>query len=319
MLLFSTILTCSAQIYFPSPNENPYWTEESGGYWICDTVGTFGLCEPYFCHCYDDIYYKSDTIISGTLYQQLYKKGECSGIFPANPPPEGCPYLFLYKEPEALLATIRQDTVTRKVYILVNDEEKILYDYDNMHVGALYPSTFKPEFQSDSLIVVSEDSIYTKDIYRKKWGLGIINNGMLTDSGFASIYEGICSSRGLINPIEPPGERLHLFNCFYLDNKLIMPEGYFKCKKPSVIELIESPINFEIFPNPCSNYLNIYFEGISGKCWNYRIINSIGCVEQYGNLTNVNTIIDLVGIHRGIKIIQLYNGNSSLIRKVICL
>lgn len=314
-LMFSA--TISAQMNFPSPADNPFWTELHGMLWACSTAGDYGTCDGYYCQCTTPIYYKTDTIINGTNYNRLYSRGVCNAIHAGGQPPEGCPFTFNYNNPESLYAIVRQDTLDKMVYIYEDNQESILYDFKNIIVGSYYPITYNNSNMQDSLYVVSEDSILLNNVYHKKWELGFKENGNIFNQGFVSIIEGIGSTFGIKSLLTIPFENSDQLICFSNNNNVIYPDSTFNCDKTLSINTTPVSNDINIFPNPVVDYLTINTNLSSNNKSTISIMTTTGQEIIKKEVSENEIKLNLSSLAKGFYILQIKNENIIISKKII--
>lgn len=315
LLFFSifAVLFVKSQQNFPLPSENPFWTESHAQLWSC----TYGYdCGGYYCTCTTPVYYKTDTVINGTIYNRLYSRGVCHALWAGGPPVGECPYIFDYSNPETLFATIRQDTLNKIVFLWDNSKDTILYDFKNIIVGEPYPSTYNNPVQAN-LVVVSEDSLLLNYVYVKKWNLAMNLEAVISDSAFAFIIEGIGSSLGIMANLVPPFENSDELLCFSKDNLVYYPDSTYNCDK--TVNIKETVFNqeFSIYPNPVRNTLTVETDyAYKNSCF-VKIFSVSGTEITKHEINTSITNIDVSQLAKGFYIVQLVNGKSVQSRKFI--
>jgi hypothetical protein len=288
---------------FPTPADNPFWMEQHEQLWACSTNGPYGYCSDYYCECTRPAYYKTDTVINDVVYNRLYTRGVCHGIQTYWNP--YCPTGFNYLEPEFLLATIRQDTTNKQVYINHGNWDELLYDF-NLTVGQDYPQTAN-NYMGDSLVVSSEDLIMIGEKYVKQWGLGIKENGVITNEGFGSIIEGVGSTFGLLSELMLPFENWDELLCFGMNDVVLYPDASYECDiTVNITEVAESE-TLKVYPNPASSVLTIETSGDYLEDGQIRILNTCG-QEVLKQAVNRSVFqINTSSLERGIYFIQFFN------------
>lgn len=315
LLLFGlfSVFFLKSQQNFPLPSENPFWTESHAQLWACTYSND---CGGYYCECTTPVYYKTDTVISGTIYNRLYSRGICDAIFAGGPPPYGCPFTFEYTNPESLIAIIRQDTVNQTVYLWDGVKDTLLYDFKNINVGGPYPSTCNNPML-DNLVVVSEDSLLLNNVYIKKWNLAMSFNGVVSDSAFVCIIDGIGSSFGIKADLVPPFENGDELLCFSKDDVVLYPDSTYFCDKTVKIIETEDKQTFNVYPNPVQSVLTIETDYAFKNSCLVKIF-SAGGVEVFRQKVTSNKInIDVSQLAKGFYIIQFVNGDSVLSEKFV--
>jgi hypothetical protein len=309
------LIAGKSQINFPSPADNPFWIEQHDQLWACGTMGTHGSCGDYYCMHTMPAYYKTDTIINGITYNRLYTRIAVGYAISPHQPVEGCPHSFYFQEPERLYATIRQDTALKRVYILDNNSEHLLYDFGNMLVGQLYPATYNT--WSDSLIVASEDSILMADLYHKKWNLGRIENGVIHDEGFVSIIEGVGSTYGIVANLTLPFENWDEMLCFSLNGTAMYPDSSYNCDVTIGIQNLEVKPDFVIYPNPATSYLVVEADEPPAKACYLEIFNPNGIKVLEKQIETTTTFLNLASLSNGIYFVRIADNGKLFTQKFI--
>jgi hypothetical protein len=294
-----------AQINFPTPADNPFWTENHGGLWTCSTEGPHGTCTGYFCNCTMPVYYKTDTIINGITYNRLYARDVCTAFYVGGPAPGGCPNGFDYTNPEHLFATIRQDVLNKRVFIYDGYTEELLYDFKNLVVGSQYPNTYST--WQDSVFVIGLDSVLLNNAYHKKWELGFKKNGNIIYPGFASIIEGVGSTKGLIAPFEIPFENSDQMICFSENDITIYPEASYNCDKFVNVSAMDNNPAFSIYPNPAHNFLTLELNQIPPHESFIQLLSAQGQLLKFVPISDKISCIDVSDLAKGVYLIYFNN------------
>jgi len=310
-----TISIANAQKNFPLPSDNPFWTEVHGSLWTCSTSGIHGICNGYYCQCTMPVYYKTDTVINSITYNRLYSRGVCQGVYPSGPPPEGCPFSFNYQNPETLFATIRQDTLIKTIFILDNNTEIVLYNFKDIIVGNDYPKTYNNS-QNDTLVVVALDSLLLDNTYVKKWDLAIKHNGVISDSAFVSIIDGIGSTFGILANLTPSFENTDYLSCFSINNIVLYPDSTYDCDKTVNIKEYLFNQQISIYPNPTKDNLTIETNNINTQ-QRLEIVNLIGQTVYTSNINSKKAIINTSAFANGLYILKLSSDKETVVRKFV--
>lgn len=303
-----TTISVNGQMNFPLPRDNPFWMEEHEYSFGCEYTGPMGYCGWYICHPRLPLYYKSDTIINGISYNRLYAHFYTVSEYMFGELPTDCPSTFTNFYPESLYAILRQDTINKIVYIWDDNSEHVLYDFKNIILGHDYPRTYNNR-DSDSLIVVTEDTIFLENRYLRKWGLAL-KNEFTYETGFVSVIEGVGSTFGIITRLVPPFEPLDHLRCFSLNNDIVYTDSSFSCDNIlGVDEYTRSP-EFSIYPNPASNLVTIELENINEQDCFIRIINTFGLEVSRFKVLNYKTYIDISQYSKGMYFVLLNNNKT---------
>lgn len=281
------ILSLKAQHYIPIPlDTNHYWTYV-GEVW----QGNQGLL------CQGSSKYKiRDTIIQSTAYKIFYKHtpqnlGMCENL-------EGDNHI------------IRQDTIAKKVYLRVNGNDKLLYNF-NKNLGDTV-MMYKLELLNPALnayltyTITSIDSVLLFDNkYHKRF---CFNNQSQN-----RVIDGIGGETGLISPFYTIFESRLNMVCFGNKNSIIYSifiGNNFSCMPDFTgISAIDKDLNYSIFPNPTTGELNLP----NDVEYKFKLQNAIGIEitiqENFHNLKQ-NRTIDLKNISNGIYFLQISRNNK---------
>lgn len=208
------------QNYIPLPLDSTiFWRVDFNGH---DEANACPACNiPY------QYITNGDTIIHSILYTKIKVTG---WTFCAN---NNCGYAIQ----TGYRGAIRQDTIAKKVYvILANDTiEKTLYDF-TQHSGDTINSILNGNY--GTFIIESIDSILIGTIYHKRFN---------TQFPCASLIEGIGSTQGLLDPFAcfEFGSTLICVNHF---NQTIYPSSTTSCGMVNINEI--TLIKTIVRPNP---------------------------------------------------------------------
>jgi hypothetical protein len=89
-------------------------------------------------------------------------------------------------------------------------------------------------------------------------------------------------------------------------------------KEESPNEILNEESCFEVYPNPCSNKINVFISNSKDQEYSVQIINTTGMVVwQKKNITFPSPEFDINGISSGIYYIKLFNQSSNFTKKII--
>lgn len=244
-LLTLMVTQGQTNIYHPFPNSAAIWTETfSQNPCYCPPIGwCTGNCGDY--HKYS---MNGDTLFGSHYYQKIYDTPahyqygtQYSGVFPYT---------------KTFSMGIRQDTLTKKIYMFnTNFADTLLYNFD-LNVGDTLPSSFVNDNSTLTRNYVSSiDSILIGTTYRKQYHVSSINP---TDSNYVQLIEGIGSNFGLTARLAPPFETGNILNCFSQNNvtMYVNPNNWMgDCNFTLSIKETKniSPLSFSVYPNPFSS------------------------------------------------------------------
>jgi hypothetical protein len=140
--------------------------------------------------------------------------------------------------------------------------------------------------------------------YARKWNLAVIFQGQVTDSAFVSIIEGIGSTFGHLAPLAPPFENGDILHCFSRNDSVFYPDSTSFCDQTVNIESSETLPQLNIYPNPCTDFLNIQSDH-SGKI---RISDINGCIMK--EMHWVGQKIDVSNLSTGMYFMEFQTENT---------
>jgi hypothetical protein len=233
-LLFISVQKTYAQ-YKPLPMQNAEWYQDGG----------IALLSCPTCTFVNYKYYTDgDTLINAQTYVKI-KKVEVPSINDVS--------LF-----PAYTGAIRQDTLNKKIYVVLTDSttEHILYDF-SLQVGDTINSVLHTltagclGFNTETIYLIDTIQVngYDHRVFHYQ-GSCVGTDG--------SYIEGIGSEFGLLFPNLKDIQESHL-NCLKINNQPYYPYASAMCTLPSDISVnnIELLLDFRVFPNPTSEILTI--------------------------------------------------------------
>lgn len=240
ILIVSAFTTCAQSPYRPFPESDAGWVETHN--WL--DANSQGML---YVTCTRTITIGADTIIMGTLYHRLLRRGNC--IAEQVLPPQNS---YTYNETEVDLLYFRQEITSRQVYARINGSESLFFDF-NLTVGP-YPPTLL--ISGQTLFVVALDSMELNDGWHRTWQVAIGPN----DPPFVDVIEGVGTSYGL-NPVvgvlAPPFEWFDELNCHSTMESSIYPFGQDVCDLTTAISDFPGPQNIGVYPNPATDMINL--------------------------------------------------------------
>jgi hypothetical protein len=265
----------------------------------------------YFSVSYMKFWFQGDTIFDNLKYKKVYMQYEDSIADFGN---------------ARYFAAIREDTVAEKVYFyyeyyLGNGAEYLLYDF-SVNVGETVSFyTLWGGLRMQEQVVISIDSIFIDNHYRKK--INFIDDW----GGQDSWIEGIGSIQGVF--FAGPFDIADLMDCtqllcVHIDGELIYrnPDPFYdkyNCYIPnSGVNIDENRKEIlKIYPTITDDVLYIETdENIAD--FDYKIINIQGQVINYGMLTS--NIINVSNLNKGFYLIMVsdkHNKKNITVQKFI--
>ncbi len=305
ILYLGMIGIVNAQKHFPIVSEHPFWTEKHGQLYGCSCSG----CSNYYCSCTMPVYYKTDTIINSVMYNRLYTYSLCMAQYTGGPPPMGCLYQCSVQYPEILFATIRHDTANCIVYIWDGSQEKKLYDYNSIVVGQPYPNMYNnPSYPN--LKVLAKDSLLLNGSYYTTWILGVNNGGVISDSNFAQVIEGIGTSFGIKANLVPVFENDESLQCFSIHNVNIYPNTWYNCDTALQINEHQFSPVVSVVPNPATDFIKITADKFDLKS-KAEVIDIAGRVIMDFNITGLPYSLNIGNLKKGIYFLKISSAEQS--------
>jgi hypothetical protein len=140
---------------------------------------------------------------------------------------------------------------------------------------------------------------------------------------------GSCEITDMLTVIENPNEPGLLCNytpnVFSLNGKYPcwgfpnIIQSYYDNSITNVTNLFSDNIKFQIYPNPCEDYIivqntnnNIYIDGIKNNNFNFKIYNIYGKLSKEG-ITKIGEEINVSSLSPGIYLFQIYISNTQII------
>ncbi len=216
---------------------------------------------------------------------------------------------FFYTEPSEVVLRYRQDTIARQVlqYDMVAGEEKLWYDF-TLGVGP-YPDAIGNVTAPGELRVVALDSIELNDGWHRTQVLGLMYNGMLQDSAFCSIIEGVGSTFGLspLIGLVPPFEWYDQLDCHQAIGTVVLPLGAMACDLTQHAgATLDRPHRISVFPNPVRDAFTVH--GTVAPGTRYALMDVRSVIVQQGELPTSS--VDLSGLAPGVYVLLLTDADG---------
>jgi hypothetical protein len=283
LLIFLTLnySTTKAQ-YRKMPLDTSHYWQQSYSAWLQPSPSVT---------CLYQLKVKKDSIVNGVTYQYIKS-------------------LNTYCNPVSnysWTAILRQDSIKKIVVMLMNNQEKILYNF-NKNAG---DTALLFNGNSNSMVtytVQTKDSLLLSDgFYHKRFVF--INAGV-------TVIEGVGSNWGLITPWSP-FEIANQIKCLIQKNPsfaTIYSDGGIgtNCQLlTNIEEENDLKSNLSIFPNPTLDFLNIKTESLIPKY--IEIKNILGQIILYLNNCNQDiTTINIKDFTQGIYFIRVNVADKSI-------
>lgn len=276
--------------YHPFPEKNASWNFSYGNWSITgETYGDYSVM------------LTGDTIINGQIYHKFnisYVQENTIGI---------CAGLSLV----GYRGAIRQDTASRKVYIIPpsSDIEFLLYDF-SLQIG----DTVKGYLQSLNFgldIVEAIDSIFVDNTYRTRWKINSCYEIFLV--------EGMGSTYGLFQPSPGCVADLPYFymHCFRQNNQVVYTDSSTSCALITSSHSIENiSNNLIIYPNPSTGTFTV--SNNNGTIREIIISDIMGNFirQQHADKQRKVTIS---GLDQGLYFLKITdNGGRTVNKKISC-
>ena len=290
-LFLSALTVCSAaqSPYRPFPESNAGWVEEHSWLNGWDDWTT----------CVRTVRFSNDTVIGGVTYHQLRSVGSCSwfNVFQSR-------WYGDFVEPEVGFAIFRQDMVARQVFVYdVQLQQEVLWFDFTLGLGD-YPVTFNNQFTVNTVQVVALDSMELNDGYHRTWVLATQVNGLIQDSAYCTIIEGVGPTYGLdpVYGLAPPFEWSDVLTCHSANGVGIYPAGSPACylsQSVAASKLVKEEVI--AYPNPASSSVSI--TGVWPTNARYVLVDALGVEARSGSL--YKSSIEVAGLGAGIYAIHI--------------
>ena len=250
-----------------------------------------------------DYFFEGDTAINSHVYRKM-----------------SCPGLAGYSSyPGGLFTFVREDTVLKKVFVLINDSEQVFMDY-NLSTGDSI--LHKNCMNEDYLDSVSEvDSTMINSVYYKVWKFISIPSG-----GSYYLIEGVGCVQGPLFINYRSGLDGFNLTCFYNNGAKpvaspSVPEDYiyslFSFDNQASCALGMNPVNktpndVTIYPNPATTNLTIL--SINHRISLITITNPLGQTVYNHTFNATEVQIDVVNLPAGVYFLKI---NGTEVRKFV--
>lgn len=300
LILLCVILSdfLGAQHYKPIPlNSDHYWTQTSVGW-----VGPAIVCTSL------DKYKIKDTLVVSTNYKKVY--------LDVSPPQNlGCgitPKNFL----------LRQDSIQRKVFVLINNQERILYNFNKVMGDTLkvWDISLSPPLGGQiTTTVVAIDSVLLLDNkYHKRFRYNV--------GGWNYAIEGVGGEKGLLTPYFSVFETDINMICMGVTNSTLstiyMNPSYANVGcTPNIMGLKAHKSNSRInlFPNPVTEQLHITMNESTDAT--YELMDTLGNkipLIKMDTKSSSELSFNLSALPKGIYFIRVHENNGEMfIEKII--
>ena len=277
MLFVLNYLAVNAQYRKMPLDTNHYWQEH------CSYSPSMGQSQS---NTYK-LKVKKDSIINGKTYQFLYAYDlSCAGLYDA---------IFL-----------RQDTLLKRVIILLGNQERILYNFDK-NVGDT--ATLYCEFGGGTTYTLaSKDSVLINDgFYHKRFSFGGIK-----------VIEGVGSQNGLLFPYCIGIDSYTNLECLaqISPSLTIYSSGGIGTSCPVIANFNLNSDNkniLSIFPNPSSDAIHISAKNIIPK--SIEITNIIGeTVLSINKISEINVTVNLNNFVQGVYFVKVFFADKNVSR-----
>jgi len=283
LFFLSVALQYSYAQYKPLPMQNAEWINYGG-------INLLGCPQCTF------VQYKyftdGDTLINNQSYVKI-KKTESPSLNDVSSYP-------------TYTGAIRQDTLNKKIYVILSDSttENILYDF-SLQVGDTVKSVLHTLasdcFGFNSETIVSIDSIQVNGNYHRVFHF----QGSCTGPNGGSYIEGIGSDFGLLFPNRMDETESHL-SCLKVNNQTYYPNSSAPCELVVSINSLEENNEFDIFPNPASEIITISLPKNSSTMECYVFDNTGKELKRFIVVAGEN-LLDISILKQGSYLVQVEN------------
>ena len=289
--VFLSIVASAQKIHF-TDNSNHWFIYHTGD-------GTL------FSSWYYSTLFAGDTVINSNLYKRIPSQG--TGFASCN----GCTVSF-----------IREDTILNKVFVLINDTEQVLMDY-NLNVGDTVLHT-NSLHNTTKYTVSSIDSTIINSIYHKVWKFNLVYPTTYSYLTYYSVIEGIGCTNGPLYLIWPNSfESVDNLICFYNNgtNPLVSPsvlesgvsiyfDNHTSCTV-GINAVSKTALGYTLSPNPATTSLTI---ASTNKITNITITNLLGLTVYTHEYNAEQVQVSVADLPTGLYFVKI---NDSEVRKFL--
>lgn len=294
-------MQAQTNVYHPLP-ENAIWRIDQHYY------------DPFQNPCSFWYYYQfesaGDTLIDGSTCRKINRSISeaenifCGAVQPIAPGNSG------------YVGALEELPDSNKVYFYPasGSTKYLLFDY-NMEVGdTLWSWVTLP----DTFVVTIQDSISINGLYHKRW---FFNPTPMNEIPY--LIEGIGTRMGLINPFWSyySDFTTRYLVCVKDDEQTLFQSAFGNAEScnwtPSDQTEFTDDVRVHIYPNPCSNFLEIETGRIM-KNLKLQLYNSTGQVALEESYSGINKIkIPVNDYVQGVYYLKIFTGTSSIVKRVM--
>ena len=289
LFLFSIIVQSSQAQYKPLPMQNAEWINYGGLYLLSCPQCTF-VNYKYFT--------SGDTVINALTYVKI-KKTEYPNLNNVSVFP-------------TYTGAIRQDTLNKKIYVVLTDSttEHILYDF-SLQVGDTNNSVLHT--LGSNCFGYNTETVYLIDTIQVNGNDHRVFHfqGSCTGNG-VSYIEGIGSDFGLLFPNRMDEIESHL-SCLNVNSQTYYPYSTANCVLTNAIDELEVNLAIDIFPNPASDLLTISIPENSLETKGF-IFDQTGKEVLRINLFGGENQLDIKELENGMYIVKIDHQNIKWIK-----
>ncbi len=229
--------------YFNTP------ANSQANYFADSTIWTMqSTCAvPYPCVATEvyNYYINGDSLLNGTMYKKISKKGAGSfNWFASAPAPSNCQGNYIYNDPTQIAALVRQSGKQIRMWDMGIGSDVLLYDF-NLEIGDTLPLTANNT--NPDITVSAIDSFLVNGQYRKRF--------TLQNSSSQYLAEGIGHIQGFLEYFPPYFDCGFELTCYSVNDVAYYPTSGPSCNIAIGIPATPKEKRLVIFPNPTSEYL----------------------------------------------------------------
>lgn len=276
-------------IYHPFPDSNATWNV---AYILQPCPASVSAEYTY--------YLGGDTILNTVNYHSVYMNGV---IHPGACYTDG---------PLGYKGAIRQDTVLKKVYILLagDTSERVLYDFDVHNIGDTLD--MHCEMVCQYYHVTGIDSVLINGSYRKR----IRYDCTQWMNQIHWLIEGIGKSTGFLDACSEGFGAFTTLQCFTQNNQTFYPDSATQCNLINGTEEFSEP-GVSIYPNPGSGTFILQSTNQPFSNLTITVFNSLGEIIFESEIRNQKIEIDLSPHPSGIYFVKVIEGDRMAVTKIV--
>ncbi len=291
-------------VYHPLIRSNTYWQWQFSEY-----PGSMTICVVDAGY---EVFFQGDTVFQGLSYN-IVRGYPIVSLLNNGTGPYCQPYAVNKNVKSSIQAYMREDTVTKRVYIYrpmtadsVNYKGDLLYDFSLKAGDSLLMSRYQMISGIGTALVVDRvhDTILQNGASRKVFYF---------EKGNSQYYvESIGSFQGLYSAVERPFEGNEYLDCVSSDSTQLWGSCF---SILTCVPELERNNTFSLFPNPAQDRITVELSA-EGR-YDLSMSNILGQVVSTLQFTGTKTELDASTLPKGVYFVQVSSDQSKTAKKVV--